>query len=81
MKNRIDTFGSSGEAVFFAHANGLPPGSYRQLFDVLAPEYQILGIRHRPLWSESLPEAVDNWHHLTDDLLDTIKSQWQSRFG
>ncbi|MEH6548930.1 MAG: alpha/beta hydrolase [Pseudomonadales bacterium] len=78
MKNRIDIFGSDGEPVFFAHANGLPPGSYRQLFDVLAPEYQILGIRHRPLWSESLPEAVDSWHHLTDDLLDTIKSQWQS---
>lgn len=60
-----------GETIVFAHANGFPAGTYRQLFDA----WRRAGFRveaverfgHDPRFPVS-----DNWPHLREQLLDLI---------
>jgi pimeloyl-ACP methyl ester carboxylesterase len=73
MEQRIEDFGGEGAPVLFAHANGYPPGSYRQLLQRLATGCRLVAVRHRPLWGAPEPPAGRlRWGAFADDLLDTL---------
>ncbi|MBA6412494.1 alpha/beta hydrolase [Parahaliea sp. F7430] len=75
MKDRLEAFGGSGETLVFAHANGYPPGSYRQLLGALSSSSQVLGYRHRPLWSADKAPLRADWHLFAKDLVETLEQQ------
>jgi pimeloyl-ACP methyl ester carboxylesterase len=62
-------FGGSGPTLHVAHANGYPPGCYRQFAAELTGHYRVLAIAQRPLWPHSRPEALTSWQLLADDLI------------
>jgi pimeloyl-ACP methyl ester carboxylesterase len=68
-------YSGRGPLLHFAHANGYPPGSYRQLFQLLADDHHVLAMCQRPLWNGSLPEELDSWHLMADDLIDFFDQQ------
>jgi pimeloyl-ACP methyl ester carboxylesterase len=64
----FDDFGGTGANFHFGHANGYPPGAYRQLLDPLTRAYHIVAMRMRPLWPDTLPSTITDWKPLADDL-------------
>lgn len=62
-------YGGNGSPLHFLHANGYPPDCYKALFELLKTEYQVFGMHLRPLWDNSKPEDIQNWHPFSDDLL------------
>ena len=63
------TLGAAGMPVHFLHANGYPPECYLPLISRLSVHYQVICMRQRPLWPDSKPEEIEDWHPLTDDFL------------
>jgi pimeloyl-ACP methyl ester carboxylesterase len=63
------TLGESGLPLYFLHANGYPPECYRPLITRLSEHYQVFSMHQRPLWPDSKPEEISDWHPLTDDFL------------
>ena len=63
------TLGESGLPLYFLHANGYPPECYRPLISRLSAHYRVFSMRQRPLWPDSRPEEIADWHPLTDDFL------------
>jgi pimeloyl-ACP methyl ester carboxylesterase len=61
--------GSTGSLLHFLHANGYPPGCYKSLLDLLQTNYHVFGMLLRPLWENSKPAEVNDWHIFSDDLL------------
>jgi pimeloyl-ACP methyl ester carboxylesterase len=61
-------FGGNSPALHFAHANGYPPECYRPLLARLATHYHVFALEQRPLWPDSEPASLDDWHPLSDDL-------------
>ncbi|MBT3322045.1 MAG: alpha/beta hydrolase [Anaerolineae bacterium] len=59
---------NAGSPLLFLHANGYPPACYTPLFNLLKKK-QIIAMHQRPLWENAKPEAIEDWHPLTDDLL------------
>ncbi|MFT3895135.1 MAG: alpha/beta hydrolase [Anaerolineales bacterium] len=59
----------NGSPLHFLHANGYPPDCYKPLFELLQTQYHVFGMHLRPLWKDSKPEEIRNWHPLSDDLL------------
>ncbi|MEM1189521.1 MAG: alpha/beta hydrolase [Pseudomonadota bacterium] len=72
MHGSLLDMGGEGEPLLFAHANGYPPGAYRQMLARLGGHYHIHAIEQRPLWGDRQPPAGFNWHMLADDLLATM---------
>ncbi|MFH2039576.1 MAG: alpha/beta hydrolase [Chloroflexota bacterium] len=68
-------YGGSGEIIHFAHANGYPPGCYQPLFSLLTKNYHVLSMLQRPLWENSDPDEIKDWHPFTSDLLDFLDQQ------
>ena len=68
-------FGGEGLPLHFLHANGYPPECYKPLLELLKTEYRVFGMLLRPLWDDSKPEEINNWHPLSDDLLRFISDQ------
>ena len=68
-------FGGAGETIHLSHANAYPPGCYQQLVAPFLEQYRVIGIKHRPLWPDSRPGEVKNWHILADDLIDFLEQQ------
>jgi pimeloyl-ACP methyl ester carboxylesterase len=68
-------FGGNGLPLHFLHANGYPPECYKPLLELLKTEYRVFGMLLRPLWDDSKPEEINNWHPLSDDLLHFISDQ------
>jgi len=62
-------FGGNGLPLHFLHANGYPPECYKPLFELLKTEYRVFGMYLRPMWEDSKPEDIQDWHPLSDDLL------------
>ncbi len=62
-------FGGTGAPLHFLHANGYPPACYTPLIKNLKPHFHIFGMHQRPLWPDSNPEDLRDWHPLTDDFL------------
>lgn len=58
-----------GETLLFSHANGYPPACYNPLLSRLNEHYHVLSMLQRPLWPDSFPEEIKDWHPLTQDLL------------
>jgi pimeloyl-ACP methyl ester carboxylesterase len=65
----FDNFGGEGPLLHFAHANGYPPACYRRLVAPLTDHYQVLAVHHRPLWPGTMPEELDSWHQIGQDML------------
>ena len=65
-------FGGDGPALHFLHANGYPPECYRPLITRLTERYHVFSMRQRPLWPDSKPEEIADWHPLTDDFLQFL---------
>ncbi len=61
--------------LHFAHANGYPPGCYRQFVDALSSEHPILAMPFRSLNSKSNPDEVQTWHDLVEDLIHYLDQQ------
>ena len=62
-------FGGTGTPLHFLHANGYPPVCYTPLLEQLQPHFRVFGMHLRPLWPESKPEELRDWHPLADDFL------------
>jgi pimeloyl-ACP methyl ester carboxylesterase len=62
-------YGGTGIPLHFLHANGYPPECYKPLLELLKTEYHVFGMLLRPLWDNTNPEDIKDWHPLTDDLL------------
>ncbi|HKY54206.1 MAG TPA: alpha/beta hydrolase [Anaerolineales bacterium] len=61
--------GGTGQPLHFLHANGYPPGCYKPLLDLLQTKYHVFGMLLRPLWKDSRPEEINDWHIFSQDLL------------
>lgn len=61
--------GGNGTPLHFLHANGYPPECYTPLFEHLQTQYHVFGMKLRPLWDDTKPEEIKDWHPLSDDLL------------
>lgn len=72
-------FGGRGPILHFAHANAYTPGCYRGLLSRLSEKYQVIAIRHRPLWPESRPESIDDWHAIAEDMIRFFDTQGLSQ--
>lgn len=71
----FDFFGEKGDVLFFAHANGYAPPTYRQFIDELTREFRVLAIRHRPLWPGSRPEELSGWADIAADTLKFLEQR------
>ena len=65
----FDDFDGRGPLLHFAHANAYPPGAYRALLTLLARDYRVWAVRHRPLWPGSRPEEINEWQDIAGDLI------------
>ena len=61
-------FDGLGHPLHFLHANGYPPACYKPLLELLNSEYRVFGMLLRPLWEETKPEDIDDWHSFSEDL-------------
>ena len=66
--------GGTGAPLHFLHANGYPPDCYKPLFEFLQTQYHVFGMYLRPMWKDSKPEDIRDWHPLSDDLLRFLAS-------
>jgi pimeloyl-ACP methyl ester carboxylesterase len=56
--------------VHMAHANGFPPGVYRELVGHLMGNFRTVSIPFRPLWEPAPPpEEFQRWQEMGDDLI------------
>ncbi len=60
--------GGNGQPLHFLHANGYPPECYKPLFELLKSEYHVFGMKLRPLWDDTKPEDINDWHSFSEDL-------------
>jgi pimeloyl-ACP methyl ester carboxylesterase len=67
--------GDSGQPLHFLHANGYPPGCYQSFLELLQTQYHVFGMLLRPLWENSKPEEIDDWHIFSDDLLRFLEEK------
>jgi pimeloyl-ACP methyl ester carboxylesterase len=68
--------GGSGPFLHFAHANGYPPECYRPLLAGLSAHYHVLAMHQRPLWPDTQPDSINDWHPLSDDLFRFLHSTY-----
>ena len=68
-------FGGTGMRLHFLHANGYPPACYKPLLELLSTKHQVFGMLLRPLWPNSKPDEIKDWHPLSDDLLQFLDEQ------
>jgi pimeloyl-ACP methyl ester carboxylesterase len=57
--------------LYFAHGNGFPSESYHELFDALAPDFQI---SYSSMLGHDVYPVSDNWPHLVSELIAHIKA-------
>lgn len=68
----FDDFGGSAAPLVFLHANGYPPACYQPLLEEFAEVYRVVAMHQRPLWPGAVPEEIDSWLPLSDDLLQLL---------
>ncbi len=75
--NNIPHFdhGGTGTPLHFLHANGYPPECYQPLLQLLEKQHQVFGMKLRPLWDDTKPEDLQDWHPLSDDLLRFLSNR------
>jgi len=70
-------FGGDGpHTIHFAHANGFPAASYRQLAGHLTDGFRVIGMDARPMWPGSAPSELRNWRQLAEDIIRFL--EWQN---
>ncbi|MEO0437697.1 MAG: alpha/beta hydrolase [Pseudomonadota bacterium] len=62
----------NGPILLFVHANGYPPGSYRQFLEPMKRYFRVFAAQHRPLWAGRQPPERVDWTCFADDLQDAI---------
>ena len=67
--------GDTRPLIVFAHANGYPPESYRQLLAPLLAHFRVLTVEHRPLWAEGAAPRTLDWQVYASDLLTTLERE------
>jgi pimeloyl-ACP methyl ester carboxylesterase len=65
----------NGQPLHFLHANGYPPGCYKSFLELLQTQYHVFGMLLRPLWENSKPEDINDWHIFSDDLLRVVEEK------
>lgn len=75
MQIPFTTVGDDGSPLHFAHANGYPPGAYRQFLAALGRRYRVLAMEQRPLWPGEDPNQLQSWRLFADDLLRFLQQQ------
>ena len=68
-------YGGTGDELVFLHANGYPPNCYRPFLARLSEEFHVTAMVQRPLWPESNPADLEDWHPLTEDFLQFLDAQ------
>ena len=68
-------FGGEGPNLHFAHSNGFPPASFRQMLLSLTENFHVTAMFFRPLWPGSRPEAFTSWELLNEDLIQFMAQQ------
>jgi pimeloyl-ACP methyl ester carboxylesterase len=58
-----------GQPLHFLHANGYPPACYKPFLELLQTQYHVFGMLLRPLWTDSNPDDIHDWHPFSEDLL------------
>jgi pimeloyl-ACP methyl ester carboxylesterase len=66
---------TAGTPLHFLHANGYPPGCYKSFLELLQTQYHVFGMQLRPLWSNSKPEEIEDWHIFSNDLLRFLEEK------
>ncbi len=61
--------------IHFAHANGFPPGCYKQLLAAISSDRAVFCLPFRPLDERSEPTSVQTWDDLADDLIHFLETQ------
>jgi len=75
MEDRLENFGGTGSPLVFAHANGYPPGSYRQFLEPLTAQNRVMACRLRPLWGTDAAPLRADWKLFAKDLVQTLEQQ------
>lgn len=73
MKTSFVEYGGFGFPLHFLHANGYPFFCYEPFLNLLQTEYSVFGMLLRPLWENSNPEELNDWHILSEDLLHFLR--------
>jgi pimeloyl-ACP methyl ester carboxylesterase len=68
-------FGGSGTPIHFSHANGYPPACYQPLISLLSKNFHVISMLQRPLWKNSDPSEINDWHPFTNDLFNFLDQQ------
>lgn len=69
---------NTSPSLLFVHANGYPPGSYRQFLGPIKRHFRVYAAQHRPLWAGRKPPVKVDWSCFADDLqgaVDQISGQ------
>ncbi len=74
-------YGGNGIPLHFLHANGYPPECYQPLLELLEKQHHVFGMKLRPLWGDSKPDDLQDWHPLSDDLLRFLAERNQGAFS
>lgn len=64
--------GRTGQPLHFLHANGYPPECYQPFLELLQTQYHVFGMLLRPLWNDSNPNEIQDWHPFSEDLLQFL---------
>lgn len=67
--------GGEGPDLHFAHANGFPAETYRNLLERLSGACHVLGMNQRPLWPGFRPGDIRSWNDLVDDLIGFLDAR------
>ncbi|MBU8898736.1 alpha/beta hydrolase [Corallococcus sp. M34] len=68
----LDDWGGTGPVLHFAHANGFPPGSYRQLIERLTPHFHVYSWRGSCFVPGSEPRSLRRWEELADEMAQLL---------
>lgn len=71
----FEDFGGNGPRIHFAHANGFPPKTYKQLIADLTQNHHVVAMNARPLWPNSDYHKFASWETAADDLIRFLDNQ------
>ena len=71
----LDDWGGTGPVLHLAHANGFPPGTYRQLIQALTPRAHVFTARSRSVVPDTEPRSLRSWEDLAEDLAASLRAR------
>jgi pimeloyl-ACP methyl ester carboxylesterase len=75
MKQAFLHLPSSGEPVYFSHANGFPAGVYGQFLHTLNKKFDVTALQSRATHEDAGDPEHADWHIFADDLIRHIETQ------